>query len=273
MNEYNEYNYHKRRVSDTDYDNYKKNNSTIKSSGLILYYDVNKSKDLNLENNNIENNFYFLIQQRRDTFEYADTIQGLWESIEQLKHFFTLMSCDERERISTYSFDKLWEDIWVEKTAKTYINGYKKAKRKFEDIANIIPELIRTTNSSIASPPWGFPKGRKLNTKENNYDCAIRETEEETRIPKSEYKITSSHSFVETFQGTDGINYSTTYFLAEIKNMIIPEAMSVPNCIRTSTISEEVKELKWITYLEAPLYLNSRLQLLLSEAIKVLNDN
>lgn len=271
MNEFNGYNYDKKRASDTDYNNFKKNNLTIKSSGLMMYYNPNKNGEKVSKNELLDlSSLKFLVQQRRDTFEYADTIQGLWETNDQLRRFCTLMSNEERERSTVYVFDKLWDDIWVDKTCKTYVNGYKKAKKKYEENFNLILEIIKTTNSSVISPPWGFPKGRKTSTKENNHECAIRETEEETRIPKSEYKIINNHSFVETFQGTDGINYSTTYYLAEIKNMIIPEPLYVPNCIRTSTISEEVKELKWISYSEAPIYLNSRLQLLLSEAIKTI---
>jgi hypothetical protein len=102
---------------------YKKRNSfssfndPITSYGIILF-----SRN--------ENGILFLLYQRRDNFEYMDFLRGLWQSESQLPSLFELMSYDERDRLRNYTFDELWNDLWVKHDSKIYREGYSMAKNK-----------------------------------------------------------------------------------------------------------------------------------------------
>lgn len=216
-------------------------------------------------------NVLFLIQQRRDTFEYVDYLTATWgNNLQILINSFTLISEEERQRIRNYTFRETWEDTWIDKSDRMYIENYERCKRKYDSIKKFIPGILDGTISKVTCPPWGFPKGRK-NGKESEIDCATRETEEETRIPKSKFKkIYNNKSYSERFQGTNGLFYSTTYFLCEITDPYIPPKIMLPNAIRKSTVSEEVSEVLWVTYEEACKYLDSRKQAILFDALSVI---
>jgi len=228
----------------------------LPSYGLIMFHKTQNDE------------IYVLIQQRRDTFAYIELLQGLWNIDERISILFTLMSDAERERVRTYSFDELWNDMWIFKTNRMYTDKYTKAKRKFEVVKNNIEYYIETTQSIVEYPPWGFPKGRKDSIEEAEIECAIRETEEETRIPREEYSILEGYSYSERFQGSNSMYYSTLYFLCETNSLYIPEVIETPECIRKTTISDEVNDLKWAPYEEACKYLEQRRKSLLLVAMQ-----
>lgn len=219
-----------------------------------------------------EGELKFLIQQRRDTFEYIDIIQGTWTDLNQLQRYFFLISNDERERIDRYknSFEELWEDLHVNKHTKTYIENFDAAKKKFESIIHLIPiYLQKSSEHKTCDPPWVFPGGRKNSNSETNINCAIRETEEETRIPREEYTIVPPEEFnyVEKVQGTNGQFYVSYYYIAEVKSGIIPERMDLPGMIRDSTLSSEVEEVRWLTFDNACEFLTPKRKKILNSVI------
>ena len=130
----------------------------ITSYGLILYTVVNDKP-------------IFLLYQRRDNFEYMDFLRGVWMSEGQLPGLFSLMSPDERKRIREYTFQELWNDLWVEHSCRIFRDGFSKAKRKYDSVRDKIPNLLDTTTSHIREPPWGFPKGKKNSFKEESISC------------------------------------------------------------------------------------------------------
>lgn len=201
----------------------------------------------------------FLLYQRRDNFEYMDFLRGIWGSENQLPALFSLMSHEERERIRNYTFQELWDDLWVIQNCRIYREGFAKAKKKYDSIKNSIPVLLDKTTSCVKSPPWGFPKGKKNGYNEDPVRCAIREFEEETKITIStDVKIIQDIPFTEIFKGSNGKSYSTQYYLAEIPKPIYTQPHSTPNCIRKSTISEEASNIGWFTFEECKMYLNPR---------------
>ena len=239
----------------------KHRNNNIPSYGLILFYidkELQKVK--------------FLVQQRRDTFDYVEFVQGLWNTEERFKALIPSMSGEEKNRLITYSFREIWDDLWIDKTSRMYKDGYNRALKKYESISHLIKPLVLSSNSETVSPPWGFPKGRKNDLSEKDEDCAIRETEEETRISKSGYDILD-YKFLEKFQGSNGASYSTTYFLCKLENCDIPEKIDTPLYIRKTSLSDEVAEIKWVTYEEADIYLNVRRISLLCGALETINKH
>jgi len=234
----------------------------IVSYGLILFYHD--------ENNNIE----FLIQQRRDTFEYMDFIRGLWKNDFQIKLLLSKMTVTERQRIKNYNFQELWDDLFIEKNSKIYRDLHGKAKRKYSIIENSLCKYLKDTASAVESQPWGFPKGKKLNSYEEDIKCAIRETEEETRISRNNFIVYPRYKFEEYYQGGNGKNYGTIYFLAELNHRITPEKIRTPNAIRFETLSEEVQNIRYGSINQSCKILsNSRREELLLKALNTIERN
>jgi len=195
---------------------------------------------------------FFLLYQRRDNFEYMDFLRGVWPTYETLPALFSAMSVDERVRIRNFTFPELWEDLWVEHQSRIFIDGFAKAKRKYDMAKYRIPFLLENTTSSILEPPWGFPKGKKNNFREGSLTCAFREFQEETRLPSEQIQVLRDQQpYIETFRGSNGKIYSTYYYLASFPSMILPPKIETPHCIRDHTISEEASNVQWFSYEDA----------------------
>jgi len=210
-------------------------NSPIKSYGIIVF-----TKD-------IKKDIYFLLYQRRDTFDYMDFMLGNWKNYSELKFMFSNMTFDEKFRLRNYIFDELWDDLWVVHDFKIYRDKYSKSKKKYESVKYNIPNLLDNTIITKKEPSWGFPKGRKLYDNETNKECALREFEEETKICADRLSIINDKIYFENFVGTDGKHYTTNYLLACINSTDLPEYTQTPQCIRKQCISEEVAELGWFS--------------------------
>jgi ADP-ribose pyrophosphatase YjhB (NUDIX family) len=239
----------------------KRPTDSIPSFGLILFYKPEPDSQP-----------VYLIQQRRDTFEYVEYFMDPKYTPDRLRDIASLLSSDEKDRILTYGMDELWGDLWVDRTAKMYKDGYPRAYKKYEHTIGALKKYLNSQPVCTNDPPWGFPKGRKNDRYESDQDCAIRETEEETRIPKKLYTILP-YKYEEKFKGSNGITYSTIYFLCKVSEPYIPDIMQTPHCIRKTTLSEEVQNMIWIPYEETHKYLNMRRQLLLREVTDTINKN
>ena len=194
---------------------------------------------------------YYLLYQRRDSFEYMDFMRGTWTCESRLPALFASMTREERTRIRNYTFDELWDDLWVTHNSSIYYDGKEKARRKYDTIKTQIPKLIDTTHSYINEPPWGFPKGKKARMNESELECARREFEEETRISKDKLNIRRHRPYIENFFGSNSVCYCTHYYVAEMMDKITPTRMDTPECIRESTVSEEASNVEWFTFREA----------------------
>ena len=100
-----------------------------------------------------------------------------------------------------------------------------KLKTKFNYIKH--HHLKRYIDSSLLfghwiEPEWEFPKGRK-NYKESDYECAIRETTEETGYPNHLFTHLNNNNnnnnniiFDEVFVGSNNKKYKHSYFVMSI---------------------------------------------------------
>lgn len=174
----------------------------IHSYGIIC---VKKDKDGKIE---------YLMVRRRNSIGYETFLRGRYKNEVQLNALIDRMTSEEKIKIRENNFDDLWEDLCVVKDTKFYKYGKKKAKTKFE--ACDIPELFKDTSSPWLLPAWGFPKGRRLNHKESDIDCAIREFVEETNYTKDDFKILNVKPIIETYIATNDIRYVHTYYIAFI---------------------------------------------------------
>ena len=209
----------------------------ILSYGIILLY---------IDDNN---QIWYLLSQRRDTIEYAEFLRGRY-SVCNLTTYFNLMTMKERYNLINYTFDELWDDLWVNKSNSYYTEMKMKAEKKFNFNYSTLIHYLNNTSSSRLEPGWGFPKGRR-NFRENEIQCAIREFIEESQISIDHTNLLNISPFKEVFKGSNDIMYGTVYYLALSKTKIPKQIMYTPNCLREYTISEEIADIKWCTLGEA----------------------
>ncbi len=224
------------------------------SYGIILYH---------INDNGV---IKYLLYQRRDSYEYMDIVTGAWKDIQspldakKVIDVFNQLSNEERHRVNTYDFDELWNDLWI--IPRTRTKSYALAKTKFSEFKKIINTVNHDDNISVPHPPvWGFPKGKKQYKTEPDVKCALRELAEEININDDTMKlvkIIESRRFTETYTGSNGVDYVTIYFLAQVDAEIGINKKATPGCIRQFTVSNEAADAKWMTYDESRLVLDAQ---------------
>ena len=195
-------------------------NLSINQFEKYLYNKFIDIQDFNYKNLNFLNKVYkykddikFLLIQRKHSLSYIEFIRGRYNEndINNLKYLFSLMSKNEVENIKSNEFQILWDNLW-KKTArnKNFIKELNSSKIKFNYCKK--NNLFYNLNTTYETPEWGFPKGRR-NKFEKNYNCAIREFEEETNYKN--YKLYNRINYIdEVFKGTNNINYKHIYYIA-----------------------------------------------------------
>ena len=175
---------------------------------------------------NKDNVIEYLMICRKKTFGYIDFISGNYsiEDNEYILNMFKQMTITEKNLIVNNDFDTLWKELWrpynkkiddskldnevMECIPKTKFNFIK--ENTLSHIFNNIP------SDNWKEPEWEFPKGRK-NYKEMEYQCAIRETMEETgyqphffqHLPNTNIYST----FDEIFIGSNNKTYRHCYYV------------------------------------------------------------
>lgn len=213
-------------------------------------------------------NIHYLLIQRRDTMEYIEFIRGKYKH-SLLPTYFSLMTREERSRIMNHNFDALWADLWINKTSRSYREQYIKAKERY--VADVHTH-IENNDKCQEHAPWGFPKGRKMYG-ENIVDTALREYEEETCLENKSLRLMKNKIISETFRGSDEKMYCFNFFLAESPEQNLPQRVDTPECIRQSTISEEVADAKWVTYEEGMKMLDEPFKEILKRANDLLTSD
>lgn len=196
----------------------------ITSCGIILYKNNKFYEEERNEADEIINNherYYFLLIKRKDTLGYVEFLRGKYEenNKEYLVKIFQTMTIGEIERIKTLEFSQLWNELWSHRNYKQYQTEFENSKLKFLNLKNNVylnlDEIIKSADTKFEDKEWGFPKGRR-NIKETDYDCAMREFEEETGFNPDEYSILKNIKPVEEiFYGSNDIRYKHIYYIAE----------------------------------------------------------
>jgi 8-oxo-dGTP pyrophosphatase MutT (NUDIX family) len=225
----------------------------ITSCGVILYrINPEWKEEVQIEKKQALDKFCYLLIQRKDTLGYVEFMRGKYDELNK-DYIITLletMTQGEVENIKKYSFDELWNMLWLNKNIKQYQTEYEISKRKFNNLMNnkyfIFEKLIEDADIIYTEKEWGFPKGRR-NLRETDYNCALREFEEETNFKKDDYSILRNIKPVEEiFYGSNNIKYKHIYYIAKCikaKNLEID-----PSNYYQFT---EVSNLSWFTLTEA----------------------
>jgi len=199
----------------------------IMSFGIICYRIIN-------------NEIQYLMIRRKDSLGYVDFLRGKYNQNNHfhLSNIIREMTENEIEHIKNSDYSKLWDKLWNKKNEKYD----KKNMEKFNHVKNNKLHLFDEFNNNWTEPEWGFPKGRR-NNKENDFDCSMREFEEETGFSKNKLIILKNVGFFEeTFTGSNLKSYKHKYYLCKINS-----EDSHNNNFQTS----EIGDMKWFNFKEA----------------------
>lgn len=190
----------------------------------------------------------YLMICRKDTLGYIDFIRGKYvlHDEEYLINMFKQMTIIEKRKLVENDFTNLWTNLWQNTTATPLYKSEEEISRnKFNKLKGTkIRSLISTSDSNGTwdVPEWGFPKGRR-NYLEGEYECALRETVEETGSNVNEMiGIKNIVPFEEVFIGSNYKNYKHKYYLM---------FMNYDNTIDMSRFDDsEVSLMEWKTIQE-----------------------
>ena len=174
-----------------------------------------------------DNNYEFLMIRRKDTLGHVDFMRGKYSlnNKEYILNMLNQMTITEKKNIQTKSFDELWKDVWGGiNISNQYKNEEISSREKFLNLKNgiyfndklyTLDELIEESNKIQLwnESEWGFPKGRR-NNRESDYDCALREFNEETGYnSKLLYNLQNIIPYEEIFTGSNYKSYKHKYFV------------------------------------------------------------
>jgi 8-oxo-dGTP pyrophosphatase MutT (NUDIX family) len=167
----------------------------------------------------------FALIERKDSIGFVELVRGKYKlsDLEYIRDQIAGLTSQERELIKTHTLDALWRRVWGEEN-RHYKNDLETSRDKFQTLKNGI--FCPKTNKNITldslleeipcqwnTPEWGFPKGRR-NRFESDYECAIRETCEETGLKSNDFTILSNlRPIRETFFGNNHVYYTHIYYL------------------------------------------------------------
>ena len=197
------------------------------------------------------NGLQFLMLRRKDSFGYIDFMRGKYSpyNIDHIQNIINEMSIYEKEKILTESFDTLWKNMWGNISTLQYKTEELISNKKFyliksgiifDDNKITLKDIVEKSNTKWKETEWEFPKGRR-NYQEKDLDCALREFEEETGIPKTCMSIIENVlPFEEIFIGTNHKPYKHKYFLAYSKENACEDNLEKYQ-------KSEVSKLEWKT--------------------------
>jgi len=190
----------------------------ITSIGLIAF---------RFHNNEIQ----YLMICRKDTLGYIDFMRGKYSIFNKdyIMNMLKQMTNEEKKKLKTKTFEELWLEIWGTKSISSqYKSEESISYEKFNALRNGITgknaydlsSMVDESNeySIWEEPEWGFPKGRR-NFQEKDFDCALREFNEETGYPiRNIATIQNIYPFEEIFTGSNYKSYKHKYYLAFMKD-------------------------------------------------------
>lgn len=194
------------------------------------------------------NRVQILLVRKRSTYAFHTFVHSQYRSDDNhaISALFNKMTAEEKLDILSLNFNQLWYRIWLNTPFRTAF--YYMCKHKFEN--TFLRDDGKRLNALIARSTcgeliWEIPKGRRSRG-ESVIDCAIREFQEETNIPKDHYRIVfmpdrgegPTRSFTHQDEGTV---YTNTYYMAVQKTNIKTNID-----FRNESQIVEIGEIRWM---------------------------
>jgi 8-oxo-dGTP pyrophosphatase MutT (NUDIX family) len=192
----------------------------------------------------IEEEIYYLMVCRKNSLGYIDILRGHYD-INNKTHTQNLideMTLKEKEDVLTLDFHTLWTNMWGS-FGLSHRADETTSSEKFESLRPLLGLLINDSKTSWTTPEWGFPKGKR-NYQESDFDCAIREWEEETGCNRNHLSVINNLlPYDECFVGSNYKGYKHTYYVANYTDQLSPIVVDTYQ-------QSEISECKWLTYKE-----------------------
>jgi len=196
----------------------------------------------------------YLMICRKDTLGYIDFMRGKYSIFnkEYILNMLKQMTIEEKTKLKKLSFEELWIGLWGTKSVSSQykseeVVSYEKinslrngitVKNEFYTLDSLIEESNKY--QLWKEPEWGFPKGRR-NYQEKDFDCALREFNEETGFNiKDIITFQNIYPFEEIFTGSNYKSYKHKYYLAYMKYNSTHDMDKFQ--------SSEVSNMEWKTY-------------------------
>jgi len=196
--------------------------------------------------------------RRKDTLGHIDFMRGKYSIYNRhyILKMLNQMTVEEKERMKSGDFDFLWATLWGGNAISTqYKNEETISREKYLALRDGVETsgdtytLIDLINESDADEgnlwteaEWGFPKGRR-NHQEKDFECAIREFQEETGYSAHLLQnVQNILPYEEIFTGSNYKSYKHKYYLMY---MNYGDTMKMGQFERA-----EVSKMEWKTYEE-----------------------
>ena len=159
------------------------------------------------------------------------------------------MTIEERARLLSTPFDRLWESLWNGQNIRQYRHEFDIAKRAFENLKNtgdiegrLLVHYIERASTRWEEPEWGLPKGRRA-LREPERACAVREFNEETGMSTRLLHLVDTECEIEEYVGTNGTPYKQVYYIGGCS--ADAEVGSTPF---NRVMAREVRSVGWFPY-------------------------
>jgi 8-oxo-dGTP pyrophosphatase MutT (NUDIX family) len=163
-----------------------------------------------------------------------------------LRRLVDEMTLDEKSKIISLSFDKLWTGLWGEHVGQQYRGEHKDSYVKFQRLSSglwgyKLKDIVAASKTTYVDTEWGLPKGRR-NYQERDLTAALREFEEETGYPSQKLSLIANVCpLEECFTGSNLKSYKHLYFLAFQLSEASPQPFQ----------ASEVSDVRWFLLDEA----------------------
>ena len=142
--------------------------------------------------NNISKKPELLVVHKRYTYAFADFLHGRYSgnNLNYIKTLFTSMTIEELLDVYSLNFTQMWKRVWLKNKDEEFFNKKNaKFQRTFMSDGGVNLRQLLASIRCIGALWWEIPKGKRNNLNESDLNCAVRETNEETGIPKHYYHI------------------------------------------------------------------------------------
>ena len=198
-----------------------------------------------------------LLAHKRYTYAFAEFVHGHYAqsragsnaALRCVAPLFDQMTREELFDVLSLNFGQMWYRIWLtDGNRDLYNKKYAKFQSSFmrDDGGAALCRLVMLARASGVLL-WEVPRGRHLNPREADINCAIRELREETGVDKSDYRILPG---VRRRAGhvSAGTRYEFTYYVA-LANPRLAGAASYEDAsrptLREINFMAEVGEVRW----------------------------
>jgi ADP-ribose pyrophosphatase YjhB (NUDIX family) len=194
--------------------------------------------------------------RRKDTLGFIDFMRGKYAVNNKyyIINMLKQMTQEEKDILRQGDFDAVWLKLWGGNVISSqYKNEESISREKYNALVQgiLVKDDFYRLNNLIdesdkgkiwTEAEWGFPKGRR-NFQETDFDCAVREFEEETGFKREKLTLLQNVlPFEEIFTGSNYKSYKHKYFLVYMKE---EDTLEMENFERA-----EVSRMDWLYYNE-----------------------